>query len=77
MTDINLWLPKGKLRLFTHPEGLKYKLLLEDMCLNVCTVAVAKPIMVGHDAGLGIPNSKTHLKKPSHNGPKYSHRFLW
>ena len=48
-TDIKLWPCR---------DGLECKISIEDICLNVCKVAVSPLVMMGHTAGLQITDGK-------------------
>ena len=55
--DIKLWPTHDEFRLITHPVGLRCKLLIDEIYLNVCKVNVSPEVMTGHDAALEIANS--------------------
>ena len=52
--DIKLWPSRDEFRLITHPVGLRCKLLIDEIFLNVCKVNVSPEVMTGHDAALEI-----------------------
>ena len=49
--DIKLWPTRDEFRLITHPPGLKCKLNIEEIYLDVCKVSVNPEVMMGHNAG--------------------------
>ena len=55
--DIKLWPTPDKFRLITFPVGLRCKLLIDEIYLNVCKVNVSPEVMTGHDAALEIADS--------------------
>ena len=55
--DIKLWPTHDEFRLITFPEGLRCKLFIEEIYLNVCKVAVSPEVMMGHNAGLEISDA--------------------
>ena len=55
--DIKLWPTRDEFRLITHPEGLKCKLIIDEIYLNVCKVSVSPEVMMGHNAGLEVADS--------------------
>ena len=55
--DIKLWPTHDEFRLITHPLGLRCKLLIDEIYLNVCKVNVSPEVMMGHDAALEIADS--------------------
>ena len=55
--DIKLWPTRDEFRLITFPEGLRCKLFIEEIYLNVCKVAVSPEVMMGHNAGLEISDA--------------------
>ena len=55
--DIKLWPTRDEFRLITHPLGLRCKLLIDEIYLNVCKVNVSPEVMMGHDAALEIADS--------------------
>ena len=52
--DIKLWPTRDEFRLITNPLGLRCKLLIDEIYLNVCKVNVSPEVMMGHDAALEI-----------------------
>ena len=52
--DIKLWPTRDEFRLITHPIGLRCKLVIDEIYLNVCKVNVSPEVMMGHDAALEI-----------------------
>ena len=55
--DIKLWPTRDEFRLITHPVGLRCKLLIDEIYLNVCKVNVSPEVMMGHNAALEIADS--------------------
>ena len=55
--DIKLWPTRDEFHLITHPVGLRCKLLIDEIYLNVCKVNVSPEVMTGHDAALEISDS--------------------
>ena len=55
--DIKLWPTHDEFRLITHPQGLKCKLIIDEIFLNVCKVSVSPEVMMGHNAGLEVADS--------------------
>ena len=55
--DIKLWPTRDEFRLLTHPVGLRCKLLIDEIYLNVCKVNVSPEVMMGHNAALEIADS--------------------
>ena len=55
--DIKLWPTHDEFRLITHPQGLKCKLIIDEIYLNVCKVSVSPEVMMGHNAGLEVADS--------------------
>ena len=55
--DIKLWPTRDEFRLITHPQGLKCKLNIEEIYLDVCKVSVSPEVMMGHNAGLEVADS--------------------
>ena len=55
--DIKLWPTHDEFCLITHPVGLRCKLLIDEIYLNVCKVNVSPEVMTGHDAALEIADS--------------------
>ena len=55
--DIKLWPTRDEFRLITHPPGLKCKLNIEEIYLDVCKVSVSPEVMMGHNAGLEVADS--------------------
>ena len=55
--DIKLWPTHDEFRLITHPVGLRCKLLIDEIYLNVCKVNVSPEVMMGHNAALEIADS--------------------
>ena len=55
--DIKLWPTRDDFRLITHPLGLKCKLNIEEIYLDVCKVSVSPEVMMGHNAGLEVADS--------------------
>ena len=55
--DIKLWPTRDEFRLITHPLGMRCKLLIDEIYLNVCKVNVSPEVMMGHDAALEIADS--------------------
>ena len=55
--DIKLWPTRDEFRLITHPQGLKCKLIIDEIYLNVCKVSVSPEVMMGHNAGLKVVDS--------------------
>ena len=55
--DIKLWPTRDEFRLITHPSGLKCKLFIDEIYLDVCKVAVSPEVMMGHAAGLEVTDS--------------------
>ena len=55
--DIKLWPTRDEFHLITHPVGLRCKLLIDEIYLNVCKVNVSSEVMTGHDAALEIADS--------------------
>ena len=41
----------------THPPGLKCKLNIDEIYLDVCKVSVSPEVMMGHNAGLEVADS--------------------
>ena len=55
--DIKLWPTRDEFRLITHPVGLRCKLLIDEIYLNVCKVNVSPEVMMEHNAALEIADS--------------------
>ena len=55
--DIKLWPTRDEFRLITHPPGLKCKLNIDEIYLDVCKVPVSPEVMMGHNAGLEVADS--------------------
>ena len=55
--DIKLWPTRDEFRLITNPEGLKCKVILEDIYLDICKVHVSPEVMVGHNSGLELSDA--------------------
>ena len=55
--DIKLWPTRDEFRLITHPIGMRCKLLIDEIYLNVCKVNVSPEVMMGHNAALEIADS--------------------
>ena len=55
--DIKLWPTHDEFQLITHPVGLRCKLLIDEIYLNVCKVNVSPEVMMGHNAALEIADS--------------------
>ena len=55
--DIKLWPTRDEFRLITHPQGLKCKLNIEEIYLDVYKVSVSPEVMMGHNAGLEVADS--------------------
>ena len=55
--DIKLWPTRDEFRLITHPQGLKCKLNIAEIYLDVCKVSVSPEVMMGHNAGLEVADS--------------------
>ena len=55
--DIKLWPTQDEFRLITFPEGLRCKLFIQEIYLNVCKVAVSQEVMMGHNVGLEISDA--------------------
>ena len=55
--DIKLWPTCDEFHLITNPLGLRCKLLIDEIYLNVCKVNVSPEVMMGHDAALEIADS--------------------
>ena len=55
--DVKLWPTRDEFRLITHPVGLRCKLLIDEIYLNVCKVNVSPEVMMGHNAALEIADS--------------------
>ena len=55
--DIKLWPTHDEFWLITHPVGLRCKLLIDEIYLNVCKVNVSPEVMMGHNAALEIADS--------------------
>ena len=55
--DIKLWPTRDEFQLITHPVGLRCKLLIDEIYLNVCKVNVSPEVMMGHNAALEIADS--------------------
>ena len=55
--DIKLWPTRDEFRLITHPLGLRCKLIIDEIYLNVCKVNVSPEVMTGHAAALEIADS--------------------
>ena len=55
--DIKLWPTRDEFQLITHPLGLRCKLLIDEIYLNVCKVNVSPEVMMGHYAALEIADS--------------------
>ena len=55
--DIKLWPTRDEFKLITHPQGLKCKLNIEEIYLDVCKVSVSPEVMMGHNAGLEVADS--------------------
>ena len=55
--DIKLWPTQDEFHLITNPLGLRCKLLIDEIYLNVCKVNVSLKVMMGHDAALEIADS--------------------
>ena len=55
--DIKLWPTRDEFRLITHLPGLKCKLNIEEMYLDVCKVSISPEVMMGHNAGLEVADS--------------------
>ena len=55
--DIKLWPTHDEFQLITHPEGLKCKLIIDEIYLNVCKVSVSPEVMMAHNAGLEVADS--------------------
>ena len=65
--DIKLWPTRDEFRLITHPSGLRCKLVIEEIYLDVCKVSVSPEVMMGHNAALEIsdciyPFARTDLR---------------
>jgi len=52
--DIKLWPTRDEFRLITHPVGMRCKLVIEEIYLDVCKVAVSPEVMMGHNAALEV-----------------------
>ena len=52
--DIKLWPTRDEFRLIPHPSGLRCKLVIEEIYLDVCKVSVSPEVMMGHNAALEI-----------------------
>ena len=61
--DIKLYPTCDEFRLITHPEDLDCKLIIEEIFLNVCKVAVNPLVMMGHAAGLEITEGKYPMQR--------------
>ena len=74
--NIKLWAARDEFRLITHLNGLRCKVEIEDIHLNVCKVLVTPGVMVGHNAALEVAKSKYPFK-----GQIFVHliylTFLW
>ena len=55
--DIKLWPTRDEFQLITHPLGLRCKLLIDEIYLNVCKVNVSPEVMMGHETALEIADS--------------------
>ena len=55
--DIKLWPTRDEFWVITHPLGLRCKLLIDEIYLNVCKVNVSPEVMMSHDAALEIVDS--------------------
>ena len=55
--DIKLWPTLDEFRLITHPQGLKCKLNIEEIYLDVCKVSVSPEVMMGQNVGLEVADS--------------------
>ena len=74
--DIKLWPTRDEFRLITHPEGLRCKLMVEDIYYNICKVKVSPEIMIGHNAALEIsdamyPFQRTDIRTYNLSGNLY------
>ena len=61
--DIKLYPTHDEFRLITYPEDLDCKLIIEEIFLNVCKVAVNHLVMMGHAAGLEITEGKYPMQR--------------
>ena len=55
--DIKLWPTRDVFRLITNPPGLKCKLNIDEIYLDVCKLSVSPEVMMGHNAGLEVADS--------------------
>ena len=55
--DIKLWPTRDEFRLITFPNGLRCRLYIEEIYLDVCKVSVSPEVMMGHNAGLEITDA--------------------
>ena len=74
--DIKLWPTRDEFRLITHPEGLRCKLMVEDIYYDICKVKVSPEIMIGHNAALEIsdamyPFQRTDIRTYNLSGNLY------
>ena len=51
------WPTRDEFRFITHSRGLKCKLNIEEIYLDVCKVSVSPEVMMGHNAGLEVVDS--------------------
>ena len=59
--DIKLWPTRDEFRLMTHPPGLKCKLNIDEIYLDVCKVSVSPEVMMGHNAGLEVAELTVYI----------------
>ena len=52
-----MWPTRDEFQLITHPVGLRCKLLIDEIYLNVCKVNVSPEVMMVHNAALEIADS--------------------
>ena len=74
--DIKLWPARDEFRLITHPDGLRCKVEIEDIHLNVCKVLVTPGVMMGHNAALEVAESKYPFQRTdihTFNIPQHSY----
>ena len=65
--DIKLWPTRDEFRLITHPEGMKCKVIIDDIFFDVCKVQVSPEVTLAHNAALEFsdalyPIQRTDIK---------------
>lgn len=61
--DIKLTPNKDEFRIITNKDGIRCKLMIEEIYLLVCKILVAPGVMTGHTSALNIKNSKYPIQK--------------